>query len=189
MLEFLKNLIDLLLKKPKNNAVHHPQQIIGMSENGLTVLKYFESCKLEAYWDKHGKVWTIGWGETGPDVVPGLVITQAYADLRLKKRLETEFVPGVKRLLKIEPTQGQLDAMVDLAYNIGLGNFASSTLLKLYNQGDMKGAAAQFKRWRFAGGQPLLGLYRRRVADEALFNGATGDEAIKKGAAVDRIDI
>lgn len=189
MFDRIKKLLEFFFSKNQKEEITEKPKYLSMSENGLAVLKYFESCELEAYWDKDGKVWTVGWGDTGPDVVEGLEITKYEADQRLKNRLENEFIPGVKRLLKIEPTQGQLDGMVDLAYNIGLGAFSDSTLLRLYNQGDIQGAADQFKRWRFSGGKPLLGLYRRRIADEALFNGASGNDAVRKGASIDRIVI
>lgn len=157
---------------------------VGMSADGLQVLKYYESCRLEAYWDANGKVWTIGWGDTGPDVVKGLRITQAEADLRLKNRLANEFVPGVLSTLTRSVTKGQLDAMVDLAYNIGVSAFRGSTLLRKFNAGDTAGAAAEFKRWNKSKGKVLLGLTRRRASDEALFNGKLAQEAIRIGAAI-----
>ena len=51
-----------------------------ISDNGLEVLKYFESCHLEAYPDPgsaDGKPWTIGWGHTGPEVTKGLVLLKS----------------------------------------------------------------------------------------------------------------
>ncbi|MGE8516730.1 MAG: lysozyme [Alcaligenes nematophilus] len=157
---------------------------IGMSADGLAILRYFESCELEAYWDADGKVWTIGWGDTGPDVVKGLRITQAEADERLRRRLAREFVPGVLAALTRSVNQAQLDAMVDLAYNIGVSAFQGSTLVRLFNAGDFTGAAEQFPRWNRSGGKVLLGLRRRRAADRARFLGASGVEAIKIGAAI-----
>lgn len=190
MLNALLSLLRLLLGSKSGAPAPTPQpKHAAMSEHGLAVLKYFESCKLEAYWDADGRVWTIGWGDTGPGVVKGLVITQEEADQRLKSRLEKEFVPGVLRVLRRDPSQGQLDAMVDLAYNIGLGNFSTSTLLRKFNAGDAAGAALEFKRWRFSKGKEMLGLFRRRKADEALFNGDTGQAAIKIGANFDKIDL
>ncbi len=158
-----------------------PQEV---SDNGLAVLKYFESCRLTAYWDAHGRIWTIGWGDTGPDVVEGLTISKREADARLARRLASEFVPGVLSVLQRRPTQGQLDAMVDLAYNVGVRAFQDSTLVRLYNAGEDGGAAAEFPRWNRSGGQVLLGLRRRRAADRALFEGRSGHEAIALGKAV-----
>ncbi len=150
----------------------------------MLVLKYFEQCRLEAYWDDDGKVWTIGWGDTGPDVVKGLVITQAEADKRLGDRLANEFVPGVAATIKRKAEQCEFDAMVDLAYNIGVAAFKGSTLVRKFNVGDIPGAADEFKRWNKSGGKVLLGLRRRRAADRSRFMGAAGEQAIKIGAAI-----
>ena len=156
------------------------------STNGVQVLHNFEGCKLTAYPDPAtgGRPWTIGYGDTGPDVVPGLVITQDEADARFTRRLADEFEPGVLSALKATPTQGQFDAMVCLSYNIGLGNFRSSTLLRKFNAGDVPGADAQFPAWNKAAGKIMLGLRRRRAAEQALFRGLSGDQAIAVGAAV-----
>lgn len=157
---------------------------ITMSLAGQRVLKYFESCRLKAYWDATGKCWTIGWGNVGPDVHEGLVITQAQADQLLRMRLSREFVPGVLAAITRHMEQCEFDAMADLAYNIGVPAFQGSTLVRKFNAGDIKGAADEFPRWNKSGGQVLLGLRRRRAADRALFMGASADEAIKIGSAL-----
>ncbi|MVW80162.1 glycoside hydrolase family protein [Bordetella sp. 02P26C-1] len=154
-----------------------------MGSEGLAVLKHYEGCKLTAYRDSVG-VWTIGYGHTGPEVRAGLVWTQQQAEDALRDRLAREFVPGVLKVIKRSMRQCELDAMVDLAYNIGVGAFHGSTLVRLVNAGDTVGAADEFLRWVNAGGKPLLGLRRRRTADRALFLGATAQEAIKTGSAV-----
>ena len=117
-------------------------------------------------------------------MVKGLRITQTEADQRLHNRLEREFVPGVLSALTRSATKGQLDAMVDLAYNIGVPAFRGSTLLRKFNAGDKAGAAAEFKRWNKSKEKVLLGLTRRRASDEALFNGKTAQEAIRIGASI-----
>src|SRR5690606_6054291 len=119
---------------------------VAMSQEGLRVLKYFENCKLKAYWDAYGKVWTIGWGETGPHVHEGMVITQARADQYLRDRLAREFVPCVLGAITRSMSQHELDAMVDLAYNAGVGAFQTSTLVRKFNAGDKEGAAEEFSR-------------------------------------------
>lgn len=156
-----------------------------ISSSGVQVLHHFEGCRLAAYPDPAtgGKPWTIGYGDTGPDVVPGLVITQDEADSRFYKRLEREFEPGVSALIN-EAAQGQFDALVCLAYNIGLGNLRKSTLIRKFNTGDLPGADAQFLVWNRAAGKVMLGLRRRRAAEQALFRGLTGDQAIAVGAAI-----
>uniref|UniRef100_C5CJR6 Lysozyme n=1 Tax=Variovorax paradoxus (strain S110) TaxID=543728 RepID=C5CJR6_VARPS len=156
------------------------------SAEGHTIMHYFEQCRLEAYPDPGtgGAPWTIGWGDTGPDVVPGLVITQEEADQRYANRLHREFEPGVVDLLQREPTQAQFDALVSLAYNIGLANFRGSTVLRKFNQGDDIGAADAILMWNKAGGKVMLGLKRRRTAERARFLGASGKQATAVGAAV-----
>lgn len=155
------------------------------SANGIAVMHYFESCRLEAYPDPAtgGAPWTIGWGNTAPDVVPGLKITQAQADARFERRLATEFEPGVLKLLKRTPTQAQFDALVCFAYNVGLRNLSDSTLLRMFNTGQ-PGVEDQFLRWNKANGRVMLGLTRRRTAERALYLGKSGAEAIAIGAAV-----
>ncbi|MDV2115373.1 lysozyme [Alcaligenes faecalis] len=186
LIDAILGLLALFFRPQKVESAPAPVESkpAGMSADGLAILRYFESCELEAYWDADGKVWTIGWGDTGPDVVEGLRITQAEADERLRRRLAREFVPGVLNVLTRPANQAQLDAMVDLAYNIGVSAFQGSTLLRLFNAGDQAGAAEQFPRWNKSGGKVLLGLRRRRAADRARFLGASGAEAIKIGAAI-----
>ena len=132
------------------------------------LIKSFEQCRLRAYKPTPNDVWTCGWGSTGPDVGPTTVWTQAQADTRFDTSLAS-FAAGVAHLLTGSTTQPQFDAMVSLAYNIGLGNFGPSTLLKMHNAGDYAGAAAQFSRWNKQAGEVLAGLTRRRAAEAALY--------------------
>ena len=157
-----------------------------ISTNGVQLLHYFEQCRLKAYPDPAtgGDPWTIGWGDTGPDVKPGLIITRDEADARFARRLEREFEPGVSAAITKMPNQGQYDGMVCLAYNIGLGNFRASTLVRKFNAGDFTGAADEFLKWNKAAGKVMLGLRRRRAAERALFLGMNGDQAIAVGAAI-----
>ncbi|EDH9820259.1 TPA_asm: lysozyme, partial [Salmonella enterica subsp. enterica serovar Typhimurium] len=75
----------------------------------------------------------------------------------------------VSRLVKVKLTQGQFDALVSFAYNLGARTLSSSTLLRKLNSGDYAGAADEFLRWNKAGGKVLNGLTRRREAERALF--------------------
>ena len=68
-------------------------------------------------------------------------------------------------------TQGQYDALVDFTFNLGATNFSGSTLLALLNAGNYDGAAEQFERWHHVGGQDCAGLFRRRAAEKAEFQG------------------
>jgi lysozyme len=142
---------------------------------GLPLVKEFEGCKLQAYQDIVG-VWTIGYGETmwmvdgkRIPVWKGQTITQAEADADVQTRYD-EFEVKVKALIKVPVTPNQLGALVSFAYNLGVGNLASSTLLKLLNQGGSPNlVAGQFGRWNKAGGKVIDGLTRRRVAEASLF--------------------
>ena len=81
----------------------------------------------------------------------------------------TNFSSGVSKLLKIQVTQNQFDALVDFAYNVGIGNLKSSTLLKKVNAKNFSGAALEFIKWNKADGKVLPGLTKRRTAEKDLF--------------------
>lgn len=138
----------------------------------MSLIRQFEGCRLEAYPDPGtgGEPWTIGWGATGKGIGPGTVWTQAQADDRLARDVE-RFMVGVVASITGQIRPRELGAMTSLAYNIGLGAFRASTLLRLYNAGDVEGAAAQFPRWNRAGGRVMAGLVRRREAERAVFEG------------------
>jgi lysozyme len=133
---------------------------------GLALIKRFEGLKLRAYTCSAG-VWTIGYGSTRA-VRPGMVITQADADARLREDL-SDAEEAVAILIDVPLSPNEFSALVSLVYNIGAGAFGSSTLRRLINSGDRKGAALQFKRWNRGGGQILNGLVKRRAAETALF--------------------
>lgn len=138
---------------------------------GLEIVKHFEGVRLKAYQDSVG-VWTIGYGHTSsagaPNVTPGLTITQAEAESILKKDLGI-FEKGVTDALRVSVNDNQFSSLVSFSFNVGLGNLRSSTLLRKLNGGDTSGAANEFTRWTYAGGQQLPGLVRRRNAERALF--------------------
>jgi lysozyme len=142
-----------------------------ISANGKALIKRFEGCKLRAYPDPAtgGDPWTIGWGTTGADIVPGLTWTQAQADARFADDL-ARFAAKVAALINGAPTtQGQFDALVSFAYNVGLGNLKGSTLLKSHKAGRWLSAKAEFSRWNKADGKVMPGLTTRRAAESALY--------------------
>jgi lysozyme len=132
----------------------------------IDLVKSFEGCKLTAYQDSVG-VWTIGYGHTA-GVHAGQTCTQEQADAWLAEDLQAS-CDAVLRLAKVNLTQGQFGSLTSFCFNLGQANLARSTLLKLLNQADVKGAAGEFQKWSFAGGKLLPGLMRRRLAEEALF--------------------
>ena len=137
-----------------------------ISQRGLDLIRRFEGLELCAYRCPAG-VWTIGYGHTGPDVEPGLTITADRAQELLRADL-LRFEEGVAKSAG-DCTQGQHDALVSFAFNLGLGALRSSTLLKKHRAGEHRLAAAEFARWIHAGGRKLPGLVKRRAAEAALY--------------------
>lgn len=143
------------------------------SPKGIELIHSFESYRGTTYKDPGptGLPITGGWGttrdENGEPFKLGFTREQAYWD-RLFARDLDKFEKGVAARIN-HATQAQFDALVSLAYNIGLGNFERSTLLKKHNAGDYAGAKAEFARWNRAGGKILKGLTRRRAAEAALY--------------------
>ena len=140
---------------------------MNVSEKGITLIKKFEGCRLQAYKCTSG-VWTIGYGHTGSEVHKDFKITQKEADIYLKHDLIIH-ANNVNKLVKVPLNQNQFDALVSLVFNIGYGAFKGSTLLRLLNQGKYKEASEQFAVWRLSGGKVSEGLIRRRAEEKKLF--------------------
>lgn len=137
-----------------------------ISSRGLGLIKQFEGLKLTAYRCPAG-VPTVGYGHTGPDVKMGMTITEPQADALLRQDV-AKFERGVEKLAP-KTTQGQFDALVSFAFNLGLKALEGSTLLRLHKAGDYQAAAPQFLRWNRAGGRILPGLTRRRAQERGLY--------------------
>jgi lysozyme len=141
---------------------------VKTSQNGIELIKSFEGCVLVGYPDIGG-IPTVGYGSTGPDVHVGMKITQAEAERRLAKELE-HFENGVSNLVKVAINQNEFDALVSFSFNVGLGAFQRSTLLRLLNDGTERDiVSSEFLRWNKVDGKPVEGLTRRRKAEQALF--------------------
>jgi len=140
------------------------------SANGLKLTEEFESLSLNAYQDGTG-VWTNGDGNTH-NVTPGSTITAAQATSDLAANVEgAAYV--VNTVVTTPLNQNQFDALVDFVFNLGSGNFQSSTLLRKLNNNDFVGASQEFPKWNHAGGVVVDGLTRRRLAEQVLFNTPT----------------
>ena len=144
-----------------------------VSSKGVALIKEFESFRAAPYLCAAG-VPTIGWGSTRyPDgravKLSDPKITKAVGDMYLHHDLSI-FERAVNRALIVPVSQCQFDACVSLCYNVGQGNFAASTLVKMVNAGNTPEAVApQFLRWDKAKGRSLAGLTRRRTTEMALF--------------------
>jgi lysozyme len=135
--------------------------------NGLVFIQRQEGCRLDAYLCE-AKRWTIGYGHTGPDVKPGLHITQDEADQLFLRDLQ-RYADGVTLGLNVDVTPDQFSALVSLAYNIGVGAFIRSQVLSLVNAGAVIGAACAFLQWRHVRGKVSPGLLKRRWDECELF--------------------
>ncbi len=154
------------------------------SPAGLTFIKQWESCRLQAYQDGVG-VWTIGWGHTGPDVHEGLVIDQARADALFQEDVDQRDMV-LNRWFTVPMEQHQWDAVCSCLYNVGSGrpdpngrdgiiwlrSGRHSTLFRCLMNQDWANAALEFPKWK----EPvnLPGILRRRLAEQAMFLGQVG---------------
>lgn len=125
-----------------------------------------EGVRHQAYKDVVG-VWTVCYGHAGKDIMLGKTYTEAECRSLLNKDLATvarQINPYIKADIP-ETTRGALYSFV---YNVGAGNFKTSTLLRLINQGDTKGACDQLRRWTYAGGVEWKGLVTRREIEREI---------------------
>lgn len=135
----------------------------------------FEGCSLTAYWDKYGKVWTIGYGAThyldGSPVKKGdMLSSKEEAREILLNMVERIYEPVVTNNVTSEITDNQRDALTSFVYNVGSGNFKNSTLLRMVNNNpNNRLIANEFLKWNKSGGKVLNGLTRRRAAESALY--------------------
>ena len=129
------------------------------TERLLSQLMRMEGLRLTAYRDAAG-VPTIGYGHTR-DVRMGDRITEDWA--RQLLRQDVAEVERQVKAMQVARSEGQLDALVSFAYNVGIGRLRQSTLLRRIREGGTKlQIQREFKRWVFAGGRRLRGLELRR---------------------------
>lgn len=146
-----------------------------ISIQGVTAIAQHEALRTAVYYDQAGHA-TIGYGHK---IKPGESFISISADDALTILAADVGVAedAVNALVRVGLSQSQFDALVSLVFNIGSGNFRSSTLLRRLNGGDYAGALAQFGVWnkvRSGGGLVVSnGLVSRRAAEAALFAAGT----------------
>lgn len=135
-------------------------------EKAIELIKEFEGLRLLAYKCEAG-VWTIGWGHTS-GVKPGMKISAEHADELLRADAEC-----VNRVLgTLELTDNQRAALISFGYNVGVNAFARSTLFKLVtDDASDPRIAAEFAKWKYAGGRVINGLVRRRRREAEVYFG------------------
>jgi lysozyme len=144
-----------------------------ITENGLFLIKYFEGCKLTAYQDTGG-IWTIGYGST-KNVHSGLVITQEEANARLLNDLD-DAEKRVYAFVHVELQQCELDSLISQAYNIKSFPMLAGHLNECRETYLMK----LLLYCHDAVGHELLGLKKRRYAEQQLFQGILWNDILPK---------
>tara|TARA_R110000744_G_scaffold46911_5_gene103551 strand:- start:19731 stop:20183 length:453 start_codon:yes stop_codon:yes gene_type:complete len=145
---------------------------LKINPSGIDIIATFEGWSSEVYLDPIG-IPTIGYGSTWD--AGGDRVTEAHPPISRKQGedlllQEIEHVEGAIGYLTAVPlTSNQFSALCSLVYNIGSGNYQSSTLRMKLNRGDYSGAGDEFWKWRRAGGRILKGLVRRRAVEADLF--------------------
>ena len=165
-LKKLSSIIEKLLQKKGNKNMN-------ISKEGLSLIKKFEGCELEAYKCAAG-VWTKGYGST-KDVKEGDTLTQEEADDLLLHEM-SEYEGYINEMVTTNLKQNQFDSLVSWVFNLGPANLKASTMLKVLNLGNLEGVPEQMKRWNKANGKTLDGLIRRRKAEALLFEGKEWQE-------------
>lgn len=158
--------------------INNWQDSMSLSASGTSLIKQFEAYRASPYRDSKG-VWTIGYGNTyypnGRSVTSRDAPISEPQAAELKQYVTNrDFVPAVNLMLRGEIAQGKIsqnmfDALVSLAYNIGTGALAKSSVIKHLKNGDKQAAADAFLAYKYSGGKFLSGLLNRRQKERQLF--------------------
>lgn len=148
------------------------------SDAGIALIKRWEGCRLTAYLCP-ANVWTIGVGHTAamgdPSPVSGMRITEAEADAILRRDL-AKIERDVDAAVAVHLNQRQFDTLVSFVFNVGIGAFRKSTLLKKLNATDYDAVPSELMKWNRAGGRVMPGLTNRRKAEADFWRGAGTDQ-------------
>jgi len=146
---------------------------VKASIDAIQIIAYYEGFSSTPYLCPAG-VPTIGYGTT---VYPENVvvtmnddpITKREGALYLLEDVNIEYAPSVDELVTSDINQSQFDAMTSFTYNVGVGAFSESTLLKYNNTEEWQMAADEFLKWVYADGEVLQGLVNRRETERSLY--------------------
>ena len=144
-----------------------------ISKNCVNFIKSFEGFSSTAYRDIVG-VKTLGYGMTGKEISGLTYVTEVQASNILETLLNYKYANTIKNNLDskgVKLNQNEFDAIVSMAYNIGVGGLLGSTLYMNICKGirDKATIIANFQSWSQAGGKRVDGLYRRRTEEAAMF--------------------
>jgi lysozyme len=160
---------------------------LGLTVAGVKLIQHFESC-MKQHGDKFhayrcpANCLTIGWGHTnhhGRKFDEHAKWTAQECDDAFIEDMGG-FERDVRAAVTVPLEDYQFSALVSFTYNVGIGNFKKSTLLKLVNQGKFDLAAKEFKKWNKATvdgkKQVLKGLTRRRNSEAIMFAGLSDED-------------
>lgn len=156
--------------------------VMSLSKEGSDFIKGYEKFVSAPYRDAVG-VWTIGYGNTyytdrKPVKYGDKPLTEVEASQLKQDIINMDFAPAVNLLFADEIangdiTQNMFDALVSLAYNIGIKGLSGSSVYKYIKESDYQRAADNFLSWnkgRVNGQLVVLnGLVRRRNDERDLF--------------------
>jgi lysozyme len=144
---------------------------MDISDEGIEFIKQVEGYSATAYPDPAtgGAPWTAGFGHTkGVRYGDQTDMEQATRWLHEDVR---EALAAIQDGVRVPLEQNQIDALASFVFNVGVGNFMRSTLLRRINEQKFEQAADEFLRWNRAGGKIMAGLTRRREAERRRFLG------------------
>lgn len=150
-------------------------------ENAVDFTTEHEGLRLKAYPDpaSGGDPWTIGYGHTGPEVRPGMTISQAQAKAYLRQDLRTAASRIYSRIGTVadELTDNQYAALLSFVFNVGAN--PSWTIWKVLKARQFDQVPAQLMRFVNAAGKRMKGLVNRRTAECALWaSDDAGDDVL-----------
>ena len=143
-----------------------------ISNKGIELIKGFEGFMSHPYLDV-AMVPTIGYGTTHYNhravSLSDAAISEKTATYLLRTQVDEVYGRAVNHYVQVPLTQNQFDALVSFTYNLGVGAFRNSTLLRDINSGKIHEAYTEFHKWTHANGKIVKGLVVRRRKESELF--------------------
>lgn len=138
--------------------------------SGAYLVSPWEGKENTAYKDIVG-VWTLCYGETNGVKKGDKATDEECADMLAQSlgRYNTQMM----RYVKVPLQPHQQAAFLSFTYNVGVGSFSRSTLLKELNKGNYNQACAELRKWVYAGGKKVQGLVNRREDEYKMCMGET----------------
>lgn len=152
--------------KLKNKIIALTSAGAGTIAIATVLITNFEGVSYTPYRDV-ANVLTVCHGHTGPDIVADKKYTSDECVALLDSDLKKTAV-HVDKLLTVDLPDTTRAALYSFVFNVGVGAFERSTLLKKINSGDTVGACNELRRWVYAGGKKWLGLVNRRDVEEQI---------------------